>query len=106
NTKVPEIPAPLSISSEQARILASVPIIYADESGSEPEVSPDESESDDEEAHLYDVHAPIVSDEDRFGPPEPKPEPLFEVDTDKELSSFDLYADEPTPKTSSKKKQL
>ncbi len=71
----------------------------------EPEKSEVGVESDDVEDFFFDIHAPIRSTEDIFGPSDPEPESIFEVTLEKDISSFDLYADEqntdPSPEKSS-----
>ncbi len=71
----------------------------------EPEKSEVGVESDDVEDFFFDIHAPIRSTEDIFGQSDPEPESIFEVTPEKDISSFDLYADEqntdPSPEKSS-----
>ena len=56
-----------------------------------------------EEDLFYDVPGIAPAEEEIFGPTEP--EPIFEVAPDKDISSFDLYADEQTSGSAPEKKQ-
>ncbi len=60
---------------------------------------------DDVEDFFFDIHTPLQPEEEIFGPSEPEPDPLFEVEADRELTSFDLYADEQTSGSAPEKKQ-
>lgn len=71
---------------------------------SEPSIPEAGAASDDAEDFFFDIHAPIRSNEDIFGPSEPESESIFEVAPDKEISSFDLYADEQNMDSSPEKK--
>ena len=117
-----EIPAePASYEEEPAAEIPAEPASYEEEPEVEipAEPSPDEVEPEPvEEPSLYesepeaasedyffDIHAPLQSEEEIFGPSEPEPDPLFEVEADRELTSFDLYADEQTSGSPPEKKQ-
>ena len=117
-----ETPADLSPEeAEQAAEIPAEPYSYEEEPEAEipAEPSPDEVEPEPvEEPSLYesepeaasedyffDIHAPLHSEEEIFGPSEPEPDPLFEVEADRELTSFDLYADEQTSGSPPEKKQ-
>ncbi|HJJ34556.1 MAG TPA: type II/IV secretion system ATPase subunit [Methanocorpusculum sp.] len=117
-----EIPAePYSYEEEPEAEIPAEPASYEEEPEAEipAEPSPDEVEPEPvEEPSLYesepeaasedyffDIHAPLHSEEEIFGPSEPEPDPLFEVEADRELTSFDLYADEQTSGSPPEKKQ-
>ena len=117
-----EIPAePYSYEEEPEAEIPAEPASYEEEPEAEipAEPSPDEVEPEPaEEPSLYesepeaasedyffDIHAPLQSEEEIFGPSEPEPDPLFEVEADRELTSFDLYADEQTSGSPPEKKQ-
>ncbi|ABN07624.1 type II secretion system protein E [Methanocorpusculum labreanum Z] len=90
------LPEPTSESTEPGVDLPPEP---APES-TEPEVK---EEPVVEERLFYDVPVDTPSEEEIFGPAEP--DPLFEVAPDKDISSFDLYADEQTSGSAPEKKQ-
>ncbi len=56
-----------------------------------------------EEDLFYDVPGIVPMEEEIFGPAEPNQ--IFEVAPDKDISSFDLYADEKTSGSAPEKKQ-
>ncbi|MEA5086446.1 MAG: ATPase, T2SS/T4P/T4SS family [Methanocorpusculum sp.] len=60
----------------------------------EPEPASPKTEAAEPEDYFFDIHAPLQSEEEIFGTAEPEPDPLFEVAADREITSFDLYADE------------
>ncbi len=112
---------PVPVSGEQTSIVDSVTTLDSAEPGvtilpdvvldssspdvvPEPEMSDVGASSDDVEDFFFDIHAPIRSNEDIFGPFEPDPESIFEVAPEKEISSFDLYADEQNTDPSPEKK--
>ena len=120
----PVLETPADLSPEEAEPAAEMPVEpYSYEEEPEAEIpaepSPDEVEPEPvEEPSLYesepeaasedyffDIHAPLQSEEEIFGPSEPEPDPLFEVEADRELTSFDLYADEQTSGSPPEKKQ-
>jgi flagellar protein FlaI len=120
----PVLETPADLSPEEAEPAAEMPAEpYSYEEEPEAEIpaepSPDEVEPEPvEEPSLYesepeaasedyffDIHAPLQSEEEIFGPSEPEPDPLFEVEADRELTSFDLYADEQTSGSPPEKKQ-
>ncbi|MDY3203003.1 MAG: hypothetical protein RBQ80_06545, partial [Methanocorpusculum sp.] len=102
-----EIPAePYSYEEEPEAEMPAEP--SPDEVEPEPVEEPSLYESEPEAAsedYFFDIHAPLQSEEEIFGPSEPEPDPLFEVEADRELTSFDLYADEQTSGSPPEKKQ-
>jgi flagellar protein FlaI len=91
------LPEPVSKSAEPDVEIPSEP---APESA-EPEVKAAPVVEDDESL-FYDVPAAVPSEEEVFGPAEP--DPIFEVAPEKDISSFDLYADEQNTESSPEKK--
>ncbi|MDO9523332.1 MAG: type II/IV secretion system ATPase subunit [Methanocorpusculum sp.] len=102
---VPELSAPEDSVSPDV-----VPESSASEESVSADVVPEPSApevgvpSDDSEDFFFDIHAPIRSKEEIFGPSESDPESIFEVAPEKDISSFDLYADEQNTDSSPEKK--